>query len=86
MQVRARLAYQTCGYVRHSWYTKGMYIVPDDSREQLEREADHLYEAMEIINRRFPSGRYNETRLAIRKVASHLLSNARHPSRQVREP
>ena len=77
-----RLAYQTCGYVRRSWYTKGMYIVPDDSREQLEREADHLYEAMQIISRRFPSGRYDETRLAIRKVAAHLLSNARHPSRQ----
>jgi hypothetical protein len=54
----------------------------ENSRETLEHEADYLYAAMEIISRRFPSGRYEETRLAIRKVAAHLQSLARHPSRQ----
>ena len=60
-----------------------MQLVPDDTPEQLTAEADHLYEAMEIISRRFPGGKYNDTRLAIRQVASHLLSLSRHPSRRV---
>lgn len=58
-----------------------MEAVPDDTREQLELEADHLYETMAIIRRRFPTGKYEDTRLALRTVAVDLLSRARHPSR-----
>lgn len=59
-----------------------MHLVPDDTPEQLNAEADHLYQAMAIISRRFPNGKHDDTRFAIRKVAAELISRARHPSRQ----
>lgn len=58
-----------------------MELVRDDSREQLEAEADHLYAAMGILRRRFPTGKHDETARAVRYAAAELLSRARHPSR-----
>lgn len=63
-----------------------MELVPDDSREQLEAEAAHLYDTMAILRHRFTTGKHDDTATAVRKAAAELLSRARHPSRMtVRE-
>lgn len=71
----------TSGYVLHSWYAKRMNLVPDDTREQLEHEADYLYAAMHILRYRFATGKHNDTAAAVRQAAQELISRSRHPSR-----